>query len=184
MTPTTSLGCLRFAMVVLIAICSSAWGAVTGSIKGTLKDPDGLVIVGAMVTVTNEAQGIQNKTMTDGNGVYTFPSLPVGRYDLHFEAQGFKPQNKTGLAIDIDSALIEDASLELAQKVEEITVAENVVQVETTSTQVREVVMCPQLTSVAFIGISFTHLLALQPGIVPTSAQLPDSIVMAGVTAA
>src|ERR1700680_4880159 len=107
--------------VALVAICTSAWGAVTGSITGTLKDPDGLVIVGAMVTVTNEAQGIQNKTVTNDYGVYTFPSLPVGRYDLHFEAEGFKPQNKTGLTIDIDSVLTEDATLELAQKAEEIT---------------------------------------------------------------
>ena len=64
--------------------------------------------------MTNKAQGIQTKTKTDENGVYTFPSLPVGRYDLHFEAQGFKPQDKTGLKIDIDSALTEDTMLELA----------------------------------------------------------------------
>jgi hypothetical protein len=180
MKPISSFGLV----VGLLAICPNAWSAVTGSIKGTLKDPDGLVIVGAMVTVTNEAQGIQNKTVTNEYGVYTFPSLPVGRYDLHFEAQGFKPQNKTGLAIDIDSALTEDATLELAQKVEEITVAENVVQVETTSTQVGEVVTGRAMTAVALNGRSFTDLLALQPGIVPASTQQPDSIVMAGVTVA
>ena len=184
MAPMTPGGCLRLAVVVLVALCSSVWGAVTGSITGTLKDPDGLVIVGAMVTVTNEAQGIQNKTVTDEYGVYTFPSLPVGRYDLLFEAEGFKPQNRTGLAIDIDSALTEDATLEVAQKVEQITVAENVVQVETTSTQVGQVVSGTQMTSVALNGRSFTDLLALQPGIVPTTTQLPDSIVMAGVTVA
>src|SRR5712692_6541283 len=170
--------------VALVAICWSAWGAVTGSIQGTLKDPDGLVIVGAMVTVTNEAQGIQNKTVTDDYGVYTFPSLPVGRYDLHFEAPGFKPQNKTGLAVDIDSALTEDATLELAQRAEEVTVAENVVQVETTSTQVGQVVTGRAMTAVALNGRSFTDLLALQPGIVPATTQQPDSIVMAGVTVA
>jgi hypothetical protein len=169
---------------MLLASPEASKGAVTGSITGTLKDPDGLVIVGGSVTVTNEAQGVKTKTMTDGNGVYTFPSLPVGRYDLHFEAPGFKPQNKTGLAIDIDSALTEDATLELAQRAEEVTVAENVVQVETTSTQVGEVVSSTQMTSVALNGRSFTDLLALQPGIVPTTTQLPDSIVMAGVTVA
>ena len=170
--------------LALLAASAGAWGAVTGSITGTLKDPDGLVIPGATVTVTNTAQGVQTKTMTDGNGVYTFPALPVGRYDLHFEASGFKPQDKTGLAIDIDSALTEDATLELAQKAEEVTVSENVVQVETESTQVGEVVTSRSMTAVALNGRSYTDLLALQPGIVPMSTQQPDSVVMAGATVA
>src|SRR5579864_9462752 len=168
----------------LLIFQAVVWSAVTGSIKGTLKDPDSLVIVGAMVTVTNEAQGIQNKTVTDEYGVYTFPSLPVGRYDLHFEAQGFKPQNKTGLAIDIDSALQVDITMQMAEKIEEVTVLENKVQIETASTQMGEVVSSNSMTSVALNGRSFTDLLALQPGIVPTSTQQPDSIVMAGVTVA
>jgi hypothetical protein len=142
------------------------------------------VIARAAVTVTNKAQGIQTKTKTDENGVYTFPTLPVGRYDLHFEAQGFNPQEKTGLKIDIDSALTEDAMLELAQRAEEVTVIENTVALGTTSTEVGEVVNGTQMTSVALNGRSFTDLLALQPGIVPTTTQLPDSIVMAGVTVA
>jgi hypothetical protein len=172
------------AVAVFLAFAALLLAGITGSISGTLKDPDGLVIVGAMVTVTNKAQGIQTKTKTDEKGVYTFPSLPVGHYDLHFEAQGFKPQDKTGLAIDIDSALTEDVTLELAERAEEVTVAENVVQVETASTQMGEVVSGTQMTSVALNGRSFTDLLALQPGIVPTTTQLPDSIVMAGVTVA
>ncbi len=86
--------------------------------------------------------------------------------------------------IDIDSALTEDATLELAERADEVTVAENVVQVETASTQLGEVVSSTQMTSVALNGRSFTDLLALQPGIVPTTTQLPDSIVMAGVTTA
>ncbi len=170
-------------VVALLAV-SVLEGAVTGTIKGTLKDQSGAVIAGATVTVTNQAQGIQLKTKTNDNGVYTFPSLAVGRYDLHFEAPGFKPKDKAGLTIDIDSALTEDATLELAQRADEVTVAENAVTLETAGTQVGEVVNGTQMTSVALNGRSFTDLLALQPGIVPTSTQLPDSIVMAGVTVA
>src|SRR5215469_3302368 len=172
-----------FISAALLA-CPISWSATTGAIKGTLRDPSGAVIVGASVIVTNQAQGIQTKTKTDDNGVYTFPSLPVGRYNLHFDAQGFKPQGQTGIKIDIDSALTEDATLQLAEKAEEVTVAERAVQLETTSTQVGEVVSGTQMTSVALNGRSFTDLLALQPGIVPTTTQLPDSIVMAGVTVA
>ena len=176
----------RTHLILALALLSGslAMAAVTGSIKGTLKDPSGAVITQATVTVTNQAQGIRTKTTTNENGVYTFPSLTVGRYDLHFEAPGFQPQDKTGVRIDIDSALTEDATLELAQRAEEVTVAESAVGVETTSSQVGEVVNGSQMTSVALNGRSFTDLLALQPGIVPVTTQLPDSIVMAGVTVA
>jgi hypothetical protein len=160
------------------------WGAVSGTVKGTVHDPSGAVIAGVTAIITNQDQGIQTKTKTNENGVYTFPSLPVGHYKLHFEASGFKPRDKTGLIIDIDSALTEDVTLELAQKEEEVTVVENAVQVETSSTQVGEVVNGSQMTAVALNGRSYTDLLALQPGIVPATTQLPDSIVMAGVTVA
>ena len=137
-----------------------------------------------MLTVTNTAQGIKNQTTSDTKGDYVFPSLPVGRYDLLVEAPGFKAQTRTGLIIDLDAALKIDVTLEVAQKVEEVTVIGTDVQVETDSTQVGEVVTGTAMTSVALNGRSFTDLLALQPGIVPMSTQTPDSIVMAGATVA
>src|SRR5690348_9303952 len=65
-----------------IALHSFLWAATTGSISGTVKDPSGAVIPGARVIVTNTAMGIQNKATTDDRGDYTFPSLPVGHYEL------------------------------------------------------------------------------------------------------
>jgi len=157
---------------------------VTGSISGTVTDSAGLVIPGVKVAVTNIAQGVQTKTVTDSKGNYTFPSLPVGRYDLKTEVQGFKPQSRTGLNVDLDSALQIDLTLEIAAMVEEVTVTDTEVHVETQSTQVGQVVTSRQMTSVALNGRSYTDLLALQPGIVPMSTQQPDSVVMAGATVA
>src|SRR5579864_7444207 len=168
----------------LLIFQAVVWSATTGSISGTLTDPSGAVIPGATVTVTNVAQGIMNKTTTDDKGVYTFPSLPVGTYDLKVEQAGFKPKSRSGLVIDIDSALQIDFTVEMAERIEEVTVLEHEVQVETASSQMGEVVTGRAMTAVALNGRSFTDLLALQPGIVPASTQQPDSIVMAGVTVA
>ena len=158
--------------------------ATTGSISGTLTDPSGSVIPGAAVTATHAAQGIQNKTITDSKGFYSFPSLPVGTYDVKAELQGFKPRDRKGLVVDLDSALQVDLTLEMAEKIEEITVLENAVQIETASTQMGEVVTGKAMTGVALNGRSFTDLLALQPGIVPMTTQQPESIVMAGASVA
>ena len=168
----------------VLTVQGPLWSAVTGSISGTVKDVTGAVIPGATLTVTNAGQGIQNKATTDAKGFYSFPSLPVGRYELEFDAAGFRAQKRTGLMIDADSAITVDAMLELAAKVEDITVEANEVLVETASTQIGEVVKAAQITSVALNGRSFTDLLALQAGIVPMTTQQPESIVMAGASVA
>jgi hypothetical protein len=175
---------LFFCLTVLLALQSNIWAGTTGSISGTITDPSGSVIPGAALTVTNIAQGIRTKTISDTKGVFTFPSLPVGQYTLLAEARGFKPQRRTGLAIDVDGVVKVDFSLPLAERIEEITVSESEVRVEAVSTQLGEVVSGRSMTSVALNGRSFTDLLALQPGIVPMTTQLPDSIVMAGASVA
>jgi len=169
---------------LLLSVAAFSWGATTGSIFGTLKDPSGAVIPGATVTVTNIAQGIQTKTITDDRGAYTFPSLTVGRYSLVAEASGFKVAKRNDLVIDLDAALQTDLSMEMIEKIEEVTVLENGVQIETASSQVGEVVTTRQMTGIALNGRSYTDLLALQPGITPMSTQQPDSVVMAGSTVA
>ena len=163
---------------VPLALCALLGAATTGSISGLAIDPSGAVIPGATLTVTNITTGVQSKTTSNENGFYSFPSLTVGRYDLMVESAGFTPQKRTGLVIDADSALQIDMTLTMIEKIEEVTVLANEVNVETTSTQLGQVVTTKAITAVALNGRSFTDLLALQPGIVPMTTQQPESIVM------
>ena len=172
--------------VVLITFQQATWAAVSGRIAGTITDPSGAAIPGVLITVTNTAQGIKNKAVADPKGDYSFPSLPVGTYDILFEAKGFRSERRTGMVIDANAAVELNVALQLAQRSEEITVTDAIpeVHVEAASTQLGEVVSGKQMISVALNGRSFTDLLALQPGIVPMTTQLPDSIVMAGASVA
>jgi hypothetical protein len=164
----------------------TARAGTTGSVSGTVRDQTGAVIREAKLTITHTTQGIQTKATSDAKGDYTFPSLSVGKYDLQVSADGFKPQSKTGLVVDLDSALQIDLTLEVAQRVETITVdgGTEPARVEMASTQMGEVITNRAITGVALNGRSFTDLLALQPGIVPTTTQQPESIVMAGASVA
>jgi hypothetical protein len=157
---------------------------ITGSISGTLKDPSGAVIPRVMLTLTNPLQGIHFEAMTDQNGYYTFPSLPVGRYDLKIVASGFMPWDRNGIVVDANSAIRLDITMEMGEKLDTVTVSESAVHLETESTQMGDVVSSTRMTSVALNGRSFTDLLALQPGIVPMTTQQPESIVMAGASVA
>ena len=171
---------------LLLSAAAPVWGAVTGRISGTITDPTGAAIPGAAITITNTGQGLATKTLTDQGGNYSLPSVNVGTYDILFEAPGFRSEKRTGLVIDANAAVEQSITLQLTGRIEEVTVQDQVsdVHVETASTQLGEVVSGRQMTNVALNGRSFTDLLALQPGIVPVTTQLPDSIVMAGASVA
>jgi hypothetical protein len=163
-----------------------SFAAVTGRIAGTITDVTGAAIPGAAITITNTAQGIETKATADSKGEYAFPSVAVGTYDVLFESRGFRAEKRTGLVVDANAAIVQNMTLQVAERSEEVTVSDTVseVHVETASTQLGDVVASKQMTAVALNGRSFTDLLALQPGIVPMTTQLPDSIVMAGASVA
>ncbi len=170
--------------ILVLAVVFPACAGVTGSIAGTVFDGTGAVIAGATVSVTELSRGSQTTATTDAKGAFKFPSLPVGRYDIKIQATGFKTSIRGGLVVDTNSALQADARLELGEFTEEVTVRESGAQVNSVSSQMGEVVTGKTMTAVALNGRSFTDLLALQPGVIPMSTQLPDSIVMAGASVA
>ena len=170
---------------ILLVFSSSAWSAGTGSVSGTVTDSTGAVVPGATVTITNVALSTQYKATTNSVGYYSFPELPVGHYDLKFEAAGFATQEKKNLALDTDASLRIDASFTVASTTETMTVEASSaapVQVDTTATQLGEVVPEGQITALPLNGRSYTDLLAIQPGVAPITTLTPTSVIMAGVT--
>ncbi|HVO96426.1 MAG TPA: TonB-dependent receptor [Bryobacteraceae bacterium] len=162
-------------------------GAVAGgSISGTVRDSSAAVIPGARITLVNSALGTEFKRTSDGQGFYSFPALAVGRYEISIAADGFKTQNRANLAVDADSALRVDATLEIAEKSEIVTVSESNTkldtQVDTTATHLGEVVSEAQIASIPLNGRAYTDLLAIQPGVIPISTLTQTSVIMAGVT--
>src|SRR6202140_3709860 len=155
---------------------------VGGSVSGTVRDSTGGVMPGVSVTATNSVGGTRFETTTGPQGLFSFPKLPVGRYDLTFQIDGFKVLKRTGIAVDADSALQENATLEVGEQSETVTVSVNAVRVDTVSTQLGEVVSAPTMTSLSLNGRSYTDLLSIQPGVIPTTTMQANSVIMAGVT--
>lgn len=176
----------RVLLLLLLTADSALWGAATGSLSGTVRDPSGAVIPGAMLTLEDRALKTRFKAISDGQGYFSFPRLPVGHYDLTIEASGFRTQRKTDLTIDVDAALTIKANLQVGAESETVTVssqeATTEAQVDTIATYLGELVTGPQMTALPLNGRSFTDLLSIQPGVIPVSTLLPSSVIMAGVT--
>ncbi|MGB2626931.1 MAG: carboxypeptidase regulatory-like domain-containing protein [Candidatus Acidiferrum sp.] len=164
------------AFLLLTFLAARLFAGVGGSISGTVLDQSGAVVPKAMVTVRSAGSGIEQSVSTDSQGFYSFPSLPIGRYDMEIAVPGFRPYRRSGIIIDANSALSIDAQLQLGQGTEVATVVENQLGVETTSTQAGEVITGRQMTAVPLNGRSFTDLLALQPGVAPMSSVTSDAV--------
>jgi hypothetical protein len=180
------LGAIFAGLVILACSGACLWAAANGSLSGTLKDPSGAVVPRAKITLVNTALKSEFRAVSDGQGFYNFASLPVGHYDLTLEAAGFKTQKKTNLTIDIDAALKLDVILDLGQQSETVIVAATdattETQVDTVATHLGEVVTGSQMTTLPLNGRSYTDLLSIQPGVIPITTLLPNSVIMAGVT--
>jgi Carboxypeptidase regulatory-like domain/TonB dependent receptor len=176
-----SLGLVVITFSLLLS--ASLWAGERGRISGTIRDASGAVIAGAHVTVTNDETGVSRTTITDDSGAYTVVDLPVGRYDIFVENKGFRPYRRTGVALNVNSALLIDAKLELGKDTQEITVEESAVHAETADTQMGEVITGKKMTAVPLNGRSYTDLLALQPGVTPATSLTSETQQDVGVSA-
>jgi hypothetical protein len=166
----------------LLFLTPAAWAAVAGSISGTVRDPSGSVVPNADVTARELDTGITHETRTDGRGTYTLPVLPVGRYELDVKATGFEAYQRKNIVLDTDAALTLDATLQIGQLSETVSVSDNTLHVETVSTQLGEVISGRQMTAVPLNGRSFTDLLSLQPGVAPSTSINSSTVQDVGAT--
>ena len=83
-----------FLVVVLLAglLTNRAFGqgGTTGAISGIVTDSAGAVIPGAQVKATHTSTSVANQTTTNEAGVYTFPYLQLGQYDVQVQRQRYE----------------------------------------------------------------------------------------------
>ena len=72
-----------------------------GSLSGRVTDASDAVVAGAKVSITNDATGVTIPATTNQDGIFQYPSLPVGSYTVEAEHPGFKRTRQTGIRIDV-----------------------------------------------------------------------------------
>ena len=109
---------------LVLALHSVAWaqGTQTGTLSGTVKDADGLVVPGVSVTVTSPILQGSRTTVTDNNGNYTVPGLPPGTYRIEFQLSGMATVTHENAVVPLGSVAIVDATMRVAALTEVVTV--------------------------------------------------------------
>jgi Carboxypeptidase regulatory-like domain len=166
----------RVPVLMLIFILSigaeTAHASVTATISGVVRDPSGAVIPGAQVIARNHETGVATTVLTDAQGFYSLQGLPVDTYDVEINKGGFKRSIQSGLLLSVNDVLKLDVVLEVGSAEEKVTVSADSLHVETTSSQMGEVISGQTMTAVPLVSRSYTDLLALQPGVAPSTSGL------------
>jgi hypothetical protein len=157
-------------LVLALLSATLLLASVGGRIVGTITDPSGAVLQKAEVTATNLATGVVQTTTTGDGGTYAFPVLPVGRYSIQVSFPRFTTYTRENILVDADSSLVMDATLQSGAQSQTVNVTDSQVHVDTTSTQLGDVISGRQMTAVPLNGRSFTDLLSLQPGVAPVTS--------------
>ncbi|MCB1021907.1 MAG: TonB-dependent receptor [Acidobacteria bacterium] len=94
----------------------------TGSISGSVLDPGGASVPGATVIAVEAASGQTFETRSSDAGLYVFPVLPTGVYEITVEQSGFKKLTQSGLEVRVAQRLSLDLTLSIGEVTESVEV--------------------------------------------------------------
>jgi hypothetical protein len=128
---------LLAALLVAAALPVAAQSSTTGSVRGTVTDPQGGVLPGVTVIARSDALVAgQQVAITSENGSYRFPSLAPGVYSFEASLDGFRPVRRDDIKVDLGVSLDLDLRLELGAMTDEIVVVAEGAQVSTVTNTV------------------------------------------------
>src|SRR5438876_7844593 len=163
---------LRRGPAVLLLVIFSASVLVaqtaTGEVSGTITDPNGAAVPGALVRLTNQATKISSETKTTEGGYFIFVNVKPASYSLSVEAPGFKGA-QTKLDVGVSETVTQNVPLTLGQVSEAVEIISGTEMIQRSSSDLGTVISEKTVQDLPLNGRNFTQLLTLTPGATPVS---------------
>ena len=136
-----------------------AQAVAVAQVAGTVVDATGAAVAGAQITMTETDKQVSRSTVTDANGSYVLPNLPVGPYSLEIKANGFKDYVQTGIVLVVNNNVQLNAALQLGSISERVEVSANAGLVETKENSVSVVIDQQGINDLPLNGRQATQLI-------------------------
>ena len=163
-TLTALFGCI----LALAVAASPAAAQATAELSGIVRDESGAVLPGVTVTVTQTDTGFTRSVVTDGDGLYLMPNLPVGPYRLEASLQGFRAYAQTGIVLQVAATPTINIVLGVGDLAETVTVEASAPLVDVRSAGISEVVEQERILELPLQGRQVTDLIVLAGAAVQT----------------
>jgi hypothetical protein len=169
---------LRYLIGAVLVVCLSL-GAVaqqiSGSIRGTVVDPTGATLQGAIVSATQTETGLTRTSTTDHSGSYVLLELPVGHYRLQVEGKGFHTYIQQGITLDVNETATIPVRLAVGAETQHVDVQADAQLIQGTVTSLGKTVSEREVLDLPLNGRNFAQLGLLQPGVVPLTPGLAEA---------
>lgn len=168
MTQPFVLSAILAALATLVSLAgplaSAQVSISTGSVTGTVTDPQGAAVPNARVTIANKDTGISQTLETSDSGTFTSGALAPATYVVRIEAKNFKTYQTT-LAVQVGQISTANARLEIGDSSLVIEVTGSVIQVNSEQSTVQDVLTAADIDQLPVNGRNFLDLATLEPGV-------------------
>ena len=168
---------LRAALVVLavsvfstLAFSQASLGSA--QLNGTVLDSGGRAVAKAQVTLRSVDTNQSFTATTNDAGFFAVPSLPPGRYDMTVTSSGFAKYQQTGISLSVGQSASLNVNLKVASVGEVITVTTEAPPVETTRTEISQVIDTQQIAELPTVNRRFTDFALFTPGVATSRTAL------------
>ena len=154
--------------IVIAGLLSAAFAMaqeVSAGITGRVTDPSGGSIVNAKVNAKDLDRGTDWPTVTNQDGIYAFPRVPPGRYELKVEAQGFKTYINPDVALEVNQRARVDISMQVGAISESVSVTGEAPVLQTDTTQVGAVIASELIDNTPLLSRNPVALTLLTAGV-------------------
>jgi hypothetical protein len=169
---------LRIAASLLFAILVSRFAPsqqITGTIRGTIVDPNAAVVSAAKVTATQVETRLVRTTVPDRDGNYIFLELPIGHYEVQVQALNFEKYLQQGISLNVNQVATVNVHLRVGSDTQQVEVKADAALVQEAVSSLGETVSETQILDLPLDGRNFSQLGTLQPGVVPLTPGLLEA---------
>jgi len=159
-------------LFVVIWFASAVMGQTeTATVSGLVTDRTAAAVSGAEVRLQSAERGTVTTTTTNNSGIYVFPNVQPGQYQISIQKQGFKQVDLLGLIVNIQDHIDQNFRLEVGSVNESVTVEAGASMINTMDASVSTVVDQTYVKNMPLNGRSFQDLILLTPGVVTQTPQ-------------
>ncbi len=138
----------------------------TGTLRGTVTDPQGAVVPGATVTVNNPNTGVTKTVKSNSDGTYVVQALSPGKYQVTVEGPGFSKEVAKGIEVTVGQVFVYDAHMKVGTAMETVEVStDNVPLIQTEQTQQANTINALQVQELPNINHDITQQVYTLPGV-------------------
>lgn len=153
-------------LIALLSFTIAGYGQrTTGTIDGTIADPQGAAIPGVTVTLTGVSVGLNKTVQSDVQGNYKFQQIPAGVYRISTSSSGgFAPAAQDGITVMIEKTTVVNIKLGLSATTESVVVTSDAlgINLDVTDSKVHTNITRNQIELLP-TGVSLSSILQLSP---------------------